>query len=147
MNSLTPIVDASSGGKEPATGRAGWRGTGSVLVVEDDAAVRTLVARALPKFGFTASTAGNGNEALKQLKADPASYVLVLLDIKLPGMTPAEVVRRIRLIRADLPVIVMTGFDRDKALETLAGTAISGYIHKPFTLNGLASEIRIALGG
>jgi two-component system cell cycle sensor histidine kinase/response regulator CckA len=143
VNDFSPIIDANSEGQGSPPD---WHGSGCVLVVEDDDAVRTLVARALPRYGFTATGAGNGVEALAQLNADPDSYVLILLDIKIPGMSSTELVREIRKVRPVLPIIIMTGFDRDKALEGVAGTNLVGYIHKPFTLNKLASEIRNALG-
>ncbi len=146
MNDLSPRIDSHPEGKGKAPRWLEWRGTGSVLVVEDDDAVRTLVARALPKFGFTASAAANGGKALELLRASPESYTLILLDVKIPGMTSVELVREVRRIRPDLPVVIMTGFDRDKALESMGGTSIAGYIHKPFTLNALSSVIRTALG-
>lgn len=145
MNDSSPIIDANSEGQGSSPGWPDWRGSGCVLVVEDDDAVRTLVARALPRFGFTATGAGNGKDALAQLNANPDSYVLILLDVKLPGMTSAELVCEVRKIRPVLPIIIMTGFDRDKALESLVGMNLAGYIHKPFTLAKLASEIRNAL--
>ena len=119
-----------------------WRGSGRVLVIEDDPAVRILVARALPKMGFTVSTAANGNEALAHMGALPEDYVLVLMDIKLPGMAPDALIREIRLHRPEIAIILMTGLMRDAVSERLGDLTINGFVHKPFTLDTLAAEIR-----
>ena len=119
-----------------------WRGSGRVLVVEDDPAVRILVARALPKMGFTVSTAANGREALALMGALPEDYVLVLMDIKLPGMATDALIREIRLHRPEIAIILMTGLMRETVSERLGDIAINGFVHKPFTLDTLAAEIR-----
>jgi len=122
------------------------RGPGRVLVIEDDMAIRIVFSRALARLGFTATLAGDGAEALSQFRADPSQYVLALLDFKLPGMSPEDILRGIRSERPGLPVILMSGYDRDEAMNRSSGMAITSFLHKPFTVDSLATELRFALG-
>ncbi len=122
-----------------------WRGSGRVLVVEDDPAVRMLVVRALPKLGFTASSAGNGAEALSLFQANPLDYVLILTDLKLPGMEVGDMIRAIQAVRPELAVILMTGYPREKVAEKVGKAHLAGFVPKPFTLETLAAEIRSVL--
>jgi two-component system, cell cycle sensor histidine kinase and response regulator CckA len=122
------------------------RGTGRVLVIEDDTAIRIVFSRALTRLGFTATLAADGAEALSQFRADPNQYALALLDFKLPGMTSEDVLRGIRSERPDLPVILTSGYDRDEAMNRLNGMQITSFLHKPFTADSLARELRFALG-
>ena len=145
MNHYTPLAAVSPAPARRTAGWLEWRGSGRVLVVEDDAAVRGLVARALPKLGFTASTAANGAEALRLMNALTEDYVLVLTDLRLPGMGVDEMIREIRSLRPEIAVIMMTGFNREKVKELFGEIHISGFVHKPFTLDALAAEIRSVL--
>ncbi len=122
-----------------------WRGSGSVLVVDDEEPVRVVVGRAVAKMGFTANCAADGARALSLFASDPAAYSLVLLDLKIPGMDGAEILARLRLIRTDVPVILMSGYGSQDALARLSGFKISGFLHKPFTLDQLASRMRAVL--
>ena len=119
-----------------------WRGSGRVLVVEADPAVRILVARALPKMGFTVSTAASGSEAVTLIGALPEDYVLVLMDVRLPGMAPNDLIREIRRHRPEIAIILMTGLMRETVSERLGGLPVNGFVHKPFRLDALAAEIR-----
>ncbi len=136
MTDLSPLTAAHPAQAEPAHWQGGPRSSGCVLVVEDNAAIRLLVAQFLPMFGFSAKEAANGREALALMRADPHHYVLILLDLRLPGMDSPELLSEVHLIRPDLPVVIMTGYLRDKACEKMAGHKIAGYIHKPFTPDG-----------
>ena len=121
---------------------ANWSGEGRILVVEDDFAVRTLVERVLLKRGFTVSAAANGTQAVNLVKAAPEQFILALVDLKLPGMGPADIVREIRSLIPRLPVVAMTGYARDRAIDRMEGVFFNGYLSKPFTLNTLSEEIR-----
>jgi two-component system cell cycle sensor histidine kinase/response regulator CckA len=121
-------------------------GSGRILVIEDDAMIRTVLSRALVKLGFTATLAADGAEALPLFRADPSQFVAAILDFKLPGMTSAEVLCAVRSQRPDLPVLLTSGYDRDEAVNRSAGMNVTSFLHKPFTVDSLASELRLALG-
>ena len=146
---MQPPTTSSSADKDGAGAAACLlerRGSGRVLVVEDDFAIRIVLSRALTRLGFTATLAENGPEALSQFRIDPAAYVIALLDFKLPGMTSEDVLREIRAHRPDLPVILTSGYDRDEAMNRSVGMDVTSFLHKPFTVDSLAAELRLALG-
>ena len=143
MPSDTPMGQQ---GKATSTGNPlDWRGSGRVLVVDDDVAIRIVLTRALAKLGFTVDASGEGSEAITHFKADPAPYVLALLDFKLPGMSSRDVLSELRSLRPDLPVILTSGFDQGVASEESIGLGITGFLHKPFTIQILVDQLRSAL--
>jgi DNA-binding NtrC family response regulator len=123
-----------------------WKGSGSVLVVDDDEAVRLVLLRTLMKIGFSVSVAGDGSEAVALFEADPSSFRLALLDYKLPGMHSKDVFAHLRSKRPDLPVILMSGYSREDAVDKDKGLDYACFLHKPFTVEVLATKVRHALG-
>lgn len=144
MKEYTPLATAPMAAQRPAAWME-WKGSGRVLVVEDDAAVRMLVTRALPKLGFTASGAGNGAEALALIRALPDEYVLILSDLSLPGMDASAMMQGIRALRPEIALILMTGYPRERIREKMGDIHVNGFVPKPFTLDTLAAEIRSVL--
>lgn len=132
----TPVPDESA----PATPT--WRGSGTVLVVDDEPTVRSVTARALRAFGFTVIEASDGIEGVEQYTAHAAEIVAVLLDMTMPRMNGVEAHQRIRALRSDVPLIMMSGFSEQDAMERLAGDAYSGFVQKPFELAVLRSTLR-----
>ncbi|HEY3164451.1 MAG TPA: response regulator [Candidatus Limnocylindrales bacterium] len=133
----------------PAAGRSHdreWRGSGTVLVVDDDPMVRTVARRLLESFGLTVRVAAGGPEAIALVSAAPASVDAVLLDMTMPELSGPEVFSELRTIRADLPVVLMSGYHEDE-LDPGIGASISGFVQKPFTPADLARCMRVALEG
>jgi len=122
----------------------GWRGSGCVLVIDDDDSIRSVVARLVTRLGFTASQASDGQKAIAQFEEGPERYALVLLDFKLPVMDGSEVLSRLRRVKPDVRVILMSGLSRHEALEEFTGQGLAGFLQKPFTLDSLVSELRAA---
>jgi CheY-like chemotaxis protein len=146
MHSPSPAPGADPGAAGSAACIVERRSSGLVLVIEDDFAIRIVLSRALTRLGFTATLAADGAEALAQFRADPGQYALALLDFKLPGMTSEDILREIRSQRPDLPVILTSGYDRDEAMNRSGGMDVTSFLHKPFTVDSLATELRFALG-
>jgi signal transduction histidine kinase len=114
-----------------------------VLIVEDDAAIRSLCGRLLESEGFQVITTGNGEEGLRKLADD--DFDLLLTDIRLPGMTGLEIVRRARERGLDLPVVVMTGYSSlETAIQALS-LGVDEFIIKPFAMDALRRTISHAL--
>ncbi|HMD61420.1 MAG TPA: response regulator [Opitutaceae bacterium] len=122
-----------------------WRGSGCILVIDDDGPIRTVVARSAARVGFTVDQASDGQQAIALFESNPARYTLVILDFKLPGMDGTEVVSRLRQLRPDIRVILTSGFSRQEAMEEFLGLGIAGFLQKPFALETLVSEMRAAL--
>jgi CheY-like chemotaxis protein len=121
-----------------------WRSEATVLVVDDDAMVRSVARRLLEAFGLTVHVAEGGPAAIARLAAAPDAIDAVLLDMTMPEMSGADVFTRMREVRPDLPVVLMSGYHEDELSEEV-GAGISGFVQKPFTPADLASRMRVAL--
>ncbi len=115
----------------------------TVLVVDDDSAVRDVTGSILRDLGYRVIEAGSGGAALEALDTS-AKVDLVLLDFAMPGMNGAEVAREIRARHRHLPILFATGFADADALTEAGEDAI---VHKPFAEEELASKVSRALGG
>jgi len=117
--------------------------TNSVLVIEDDTAIRLSLFHTLGGLGFAVGAAASGEEGLARLRM--ASYDVILLDINMPGIGGKETCRRISQGYPSVPIIMLTVRD-DKAdiVETLDAGAID-YVTKPFQIGELTSRIRAAI--
>jgi PAS domain S-box-containing protein len=123
-----------------------WQGSGTVLVVDDEAEVREVVKAMAPRFGLQVITAHDGSEAVRLFRARAEEIVAVLLDMTMPEMTGEEVLRALRRIRQDVPVVLMTGYSEEYALSRFPERGALRFLKKPFTIEGLRSTIRELLG-
>lgn len=110
-----------------------------VLVIDDEKGMCWALRKALMDEGYEVLTANSGPEGLNLLAKEEVD--LVLLDIKMPGMSGLEVLERIRKKDEKLPVIIMTALSSlPTALEALQRGA-SGYVTKPFQLSNLKDTV------
>jgi two-component system response regulator MprA len=117
-----------------------------VFVVDDDAAVRESLGRALRLEGYEVELAADGAEALERLEVDGAAGVdLVVLDVLMPNVDGLEVCRRIRRSGSRLPVLMLTA--RDEVADRVAGldAGADDYVVKPFALAELLARVRALL--
>ena len=140
------VLPLSASSPQPSLTADGgsWRSSGTILVVDDDPMVRSVAKRLLESFGLTVHAAGGGSEAIARVGAAPTAVDAVLLDMTMPELSGPEVLARLREIRPDLPVVLMSGYHEDE-LAPEVGAGISGFIQKPFTPADLANRIRAAL--
>ncbi|CAG6396869.1 Response regulator MprA [Actinacidiphila cocklensis] len=138
-----------SGGTQDMTGTTGSTGPGGgdargrVLVVDDDAAIRRSLGRALRLRGFTVGEADGGAAALEQLAA--AAPDVLVLDVSMPGIDGIEVCRTLRATGSDLPVLVLSALDEvaDRVAGLQAGA--DDYLVKPFALEELVLRLNALL--
>ncbi len=102
-----------------------------VLVVDDEATVRRVAQQALERRGYSVLVAANGLEAVDLFKENAAHIDLVLLDLTMPVMGGEETLRCLRRIRADIQVILSSGYDEKEAARRFSGMPVSGFIQKP----------------
>ena len=111
------------------------RGSETLLVVEDDALVRRVAERALTAQGYRVLTARDGVEALEVAHAHLAELGLVLTDAAMPRMGGAELAGRVRALRADLPVLIVSGYDPEAKTDL-------PWLDKPYTPEELTGRVR-----
>jgi PAS domain S-box-containing protein len=120
---------------------ASHRGTGRVLVVEDQEAVRTLVSGVLEKSGFTVFQATNAREARRVLAAEPA-VALVITDVVMPGESGLELAEWLREAYPNARVTFISGYSDHPAMATVPGENL---LRKPFTPNALLAHVHAVL--
>ncbi len=125
--------------------RASLRGSGVVLVVDDEAIVREMAKKALERQGYTVLLADSGMAAIDILRTDPADIAVVLLDLSMPHMNGEETLPELRKIRPDAKVIVSSGYSETETMVLFRGQQVSGFIQKPYTSIGLAEKVKLAL--
>jgi CheY-like chemotaxis protein len=125
---------------ETATATGGLRGTGTVLVVDDEAIVLTMAETILSDFGYKVLTANNGQKALTLLSQPGNKVDLVITDLVMPGMGGRELMEKIRQADPGLPLMPISGY---VLTEDKAGAA--GYLQKPFTSTELLRKVKQAL--
>ena len=122
------------------------RGSETILLVEDDASVRSVTSHILRDHGYTVLEAGNGEEALHIIQGAPTRTVhLLLTDVVMPQMGGRELSQRLKALRPSIKVLFASGYtnttiDRKAALEP--GVAL---LQKPFTSGALARKVREVL--
>ena len=121
-------------------------GEETIMVVEDETAVRNLAARILKSLGYAVIDSANGDDALALLEDCNRPVDMLLTDVVLPGsMQGNEVAQAVRALYPGLPVLYMSGYTRDAIVH--AGRLDEGvnYLEKPFTAEGLANRVRQVL--
>jgi DNA-binding response OmpR family regulator len=115
-----------------------------ILVIDDETNIRTMIRLALTHSGYEVGTAADGQEGL-QTYGDGASWDLVLLDQRMPGMSGIEVLKEIFKRKVDTRLILITAFGTiDLALEAIQSGA-SDFLRKPFTADTLRTAVKSAL--
>ena len=120
-------------------------GSGNILVIDDEEAIRSVAKRGLERIGFSVMTAGNGREGITLFRENVDDLVCVLVDLTMPEVGGADVCKMIRSIRKDLPVVLMTGYHESSVREIIADYRLDGFIKKPFSLVYLQSTIQQAI--
>ena len=120
-------------------------GNETLLLVEDEAAVRSSVRRLLEWHGYTVLEARNGAEALRVYEAHEGAIDLVLTDVLMPEMGGHELVERLRALRPELRVLFMSGYAERAFTSDGSMPPGTGYLEKPFTVETLMRRLREVL--
>ncbi len=118
------------------------RGAETILLVEDEEAVRHLLARGLRNYGFTVMTASDGAEALRLVHDRTPHIDLLATDVVMPNMSGRDLADRLRKERAGLKVLFMSGYTDDTLLRHGVYEARESFLQKPFALQAFASKVR-----
>ena len=121
------------------------RGTETVLLVEDEEAVRLLASRVLAEQGYTVLEARNGREALAALARPDHGIELVLTDVVMPDMGGVELVGHLNASHPDIRVVYMSGYTEGDKLQPAVRNSPYPFLQKPFSPESLAVRIREAL--
>jgi len=136
------------GGPRPSPSAAPRTAAGTtrprILVVDDEASIRDLLAKTLALAEYDVDVAPDGRSALERMRLYP--YDLLIADLKMPGMDGLAVIREAKRYKADLPVIIITGFSTESSAIEAVNLGVAGYLTKPFRVPQVLAAAAKALG-
>jgi excisionase family DNA binding protein len=122
----------------------GRDGRSRVLVVDDESSIRELLAKTLALAEYDVDTAPDGRAALERLRL--GHYDLLIADLKMPGMDGLTLIREAKRLKADIPVIIITGFSTESSAIEAVNLGVAGYLTKPFRVPQVLAAAARALG-
>jgi len=122
--------------------RAGWQGSETVLVIDDDASVRELASEILARVGLQVVTAADGREGVELFAQSREPIRVVLLDRTMPVLSGFDVLRDIRAIDPQVRVIMVSGYSEERAAGEAGATGLAGFLQKPFLPEDLIALVR-----
>ncbi len=139
---LPAVAAAAPSAPAPIQGNEPWRKVGSVLVVDDEEMVCRMVMDTLRTFGLTPHGASDGLTAVKIFQEKADSFDLVMLDILMPGLNGEQTLERLRAVRPDVPVLLMSGYSEGDILRRMGTGQRMSFLAKPFTRSALERKLR-----
>ncbi|MGC3973917.1 MAG: PAS domain S-box protein [Nitrospira sp.] len=137
-----PLAQAPHPAAAPATPSRPHRGRETILLVEDQTAVRMLLTQALSDYGYTLIEASSGQEALRLIAAAKTPIHILLTDVVMPQMTGPALAQRLRQQWPHLRVLFMSGYAEGSVLPMFLAEPGTGFIQKPFLPTELAQKLR-----
>ena len=143
---LPRVERIAAAGQAPKPVATVLHGSETILLVEDEAAVRGLAAKVLSSYGYRVLEGSHGDEALLLAERHPEPIDLLLTDVIMPGMTGRELAERMKPSRPQMKVLYMSGYSGNAIARRGILDPGVAYIPKPFTESALASKVREVLG-
>jgi two-component system, cell cycle sensor histidine kinase and response regulator CckA len=122
-------------------------GQDTILLVEDEEAVRSFAARALRMRGYNVLEASGGEDALEIVRKASAPIHLLITDVVMPNMDGPTLVRAVRRVRPQMPVIFMSGYAEETFRRNDEKAEDLYFLPKPFGLKQLAGKVKEVLSG
>jgi len=117
----------------------------NILLVDDEDIIIDVTGQMLKQFGYAVFIARSGPEAIDLYQEHHDKIDLVILDMVMPGMSGGDTYDRLQAIDPDIKVILSSGYGLNDETSAILDRGCSGFIQKPFDLNGLAQKIRDVL--
>jgi CheY-like chemotaxis protein len=132
--------------REPAPAPRKTRGE-TVLVIEDEADLRSMIVRALARRDYHVLEARTGEEALELVEKQKAEVQLLITDIVMPGMRGTEAAQRLASLLPDLKILYMSGYTDNAMFHQKLLEAGTIFLQKPFSVSALEERVQKALDG
>ena len=121
------------------------RGSGTVLVIDDEKGVRSTVRMILTPLGFDVLEASDGRQGVSVFAANADAIAVVLLDMTMPELSGEEVFRELRRIRPSVPVILSSGYNEVEATRRFTAKGLAGFLQKPYSAVDLTRKLSAAI--
>jgi DNA-binding response OmpR family regulator len=143
---LLPPADAAAVAADAGVDAELASGDETLLLVEDDAALRRVLGRGLRRMGYTVVEAGSGNEALDALSERQGRIDLMVTDVVMPIMDGRELAECVRGMYPEIRSLYISGFTDDAITRRGIEVGRDAFLQKPFALDALARRVRQTLG-
>jgi two-component system cell cycle sensor histidine kinase/response regulator CckA len=130
------------GSESPQQVPAHWKGSGTVLLVEDEEMIMSVAKIMIEELGFTVIEASNGKEALELYQKHAADITLVLTDMGMPVMDGYALLGELKKLAPELPIIISSGFGNSVVSERVAPEEIAGLISKPYNFEQMQEILK-----
>ena len=117
----------------------------TVLVIDDEPIVRRMAQQALEHYGYSVLLAEDGERGLELFRSNADRIQCLVLDMTMPVMSGEETLLRVKSLRADVPVILSSGFSETEAVGRFEGRGLAGFIQKPYKIGTLLEKIKEAI--
>ncbi len=124
-----------------------WRGTGTILLIDDEKPVLKIVTKMLEKYGFTVITVDDGERAQAIFRENIDKIVCVIVDFTMPHMNGIECMRRLREIRDDVPIVMASGYSVEDIASRFKGDTPDAFVAKPLHMHDLVNILKGLIGG
>jgi PAS domain S-box-containing protein len=139
LSEKTPTGEARSAVAPPP------RGSGTLLIIDDEAAVARVSGRLLERLGYEVLIAGSGEAGIELYRQHRDVIALVVLDFTMPGLSGAETFDRLRAFDPEVKVLLASGYGPDQAVEQLLARGCRGLVQKPYRPEEIAEKIAAIL--
>jgi len=144
------LLPAAEGAVEieakPSDGANVWRGSGTILIIDDEATVRVASSQMLRSLGFDVRVATDGVEGIESFRAAPRVFAAILLDLTMPRLGGESVFNAIRELNTTVPVVMMSGYNQGEVAARFGANGPAAFVQKPFDLSVLREKLRAVLG-
>ena len=121
------------------------KNNGYILIVDDEEGVRSVAVKMLKKLGYSVYEASNGKEAVEIYKEKKDEILLVIMDIVMPEMDGREAFYKLKEIKEEVKVILLSGFTKETSINLLMKDGLKGFLLKPYTIKSLDNKINEVL--
>ena len=146
---LFPALESSSmnDNSDPGKDIAGWKGSGTVLIADDEESLRALGSSMLEHLGFKVIAAADGKEAVDLYASYPEKIDLVILDLTMPHMDGSQAFSELKRINPEVSVIIASGYNKDDVGARFAGKNLAGVLQKPYSMSKLKELLSVIFNG
>ena len=117
----------------------------TILFIDDEEVVRKIGNTALERSGFSVRLAASGEEAVTLFRSAPNDVSLIVLDMTMPGMDGERTFEQLRAIRADVPIVVSSGYNEVEVIRRFTDSNIAGFIQKPYSAATFIAKVTAIL--
>jgi CheY-like chemotaxis protein len=121
------------------------RGSGTILVVDDESGMRNLARTILENSGYTVLTAYDGGDAIRVFRRHAGEVAAIVLDLTMPVMNGEETAAELQRIRAGVPIILSSGYSEQEAAGSFGGLGLAGFLKKPYVPSELTRAVQKAI--